>query len=244
MIRVLYLACSTFLMRNFLLVIAGIFAFSGRCLAQQYIQKKNDLTRRVSEEYSVNKSNEYIKDGRYLAYYRKNIIASGNYDTGKRVGIWHFYDYRGTPIQNFNFDAMNLSYEAPEDSTSHLRYFVDKKITDTDMLTKPLRIGGRYFGYIPYLSAFKVPFSMYDVRSDLFMVWVELLVSPLGRLADYKVYLTSYYYRYDQTFSFDTRLFKEDDKLFIPATINKQPVICRILIRCSLQSDGSIDFYN
>lgn len=218
--------------------------FSGRCLAQDYIQKKNDLTRRVTEEYSVNKSNEYVKDGRYLAYYRRTLIATGNYTTGKPSGVWHYYDYRGTPMQNFDFEAMNLSYEAPEDSTSHLRYYVDKKIADTDLLTKPLRIGGRYYGYIPYLSAFKVPFSMYDVRAEFFNVWIELLISPLGRLADYKVYLTSYYYRYEQTFSFDVNLFKEDDKLFIPATINHQPVISRILIRCSLQNDGGIDFYN
>jgi len=72
---------------------------------------------------------------------------------------------------------------------------------------------------------------------------IELLVSPLGRLADYKVRLVSAYYQYDQIFSMDVGLFSDEDRTFRPATLNGRPVMSRILIKCYVSSRGELDFY-
>jgi hypothetical protein len=65
----------------------------------------------------------------------------------------------------------------------------------------------------------------------------------MGRLADYKVRVTSAPYQYDHIFTMDVKLFKDEDRRFIPATRNGVNVISRILIKCYVTSYGTLDFY-
>ena len=209
-----------------------------------YFRNKEQTGRQTDRGLPCNKRQRASKTGRYQAIYKRNIaVASGKYENGKRAGIWFFYDIKGTLLQTYNFAVGRLQYEAPEAASSDLRYLVDKELADTDRTTKPVKIGGRFFGYLPYLGLYKTPFEHSQVAVSEFVGVVELLISPLGRLADYKVHLVSNYYRYDQTTGMDVKLFKEADRQFIPATINREPVLSRIMIKCKLNNSGGLDSY-
>lgn len=185
-----------------------------------------------------------MKHGLYTAYYRrKGLIVKGNFSMGKKTGKWFFYSPEGTPLEVFDYDRSSLRYEAREDSTSNFRYLIDKPLTDSDHVTKPIKIGGRYFGYLPYLGIYQTPLDVDGYTASSFVGVIELLISPLGRLADYKIRLISNALEYDQTTHMDVNLFSEEDKEFLPATYNGEPVLSRIVIKCRLTDGGKLDFF-
>jgi hypothetical protein len=195
------------------------------------------------ERISVLKSDKSTRQGLYQAVSSKNIaVASGQFDNDKKTGIWHFFDLQGHQLQNYDYTNKKLLFEAVEDTTSNLRYFVDKLLTDSDRTTKPVKAGGRYFGYIPYLKLFKLPAYLMDINRYLSVAVVELLVSPGGRLADFKVHIYSGA-NYEKVFNMSTDMPNDEDKVFIPATVNGEPIGCRIMIKCQINNDGGINFF-
>lgn len=218
--------------------------YFANCPAQELVAKKNKLNDNVTEKFQVLKSNEQIKNGPYHALYMRRVpVAMGNYTNNKRTGIWRFYDPKGRLMQIYDFDKRLFKYEAKEYAqSSDLYYAIDKDIADTDKITKPLKIGGRYYGYLPYLGLYQPPFNPFEYGTDGCVAIVELLVSPLGRLAGFKVRTSCDLLQYDQTISMNISLFKDEDKQFIPATFNGEPVLSRIIIRCKLLPDGRLDF--
>ncbi|TSD66232.1 hypothetical protein FFF34_002180 [Inquilinus sp. KBS0705] len=214
------------------------------CFAQETVQKKNKLTDSVTEVFQVLKSNKAIRQGLYQALFKKKItVASGDYKNDKRAGLWQFYDTKGTVIQTYNYDTQKLYFEAPEDTTSALRYFIDKNLEPTDKVTKPIKIGGRYYGYIPYLQLFKLPDYLNELnRQALIKAVVELLISPYGRLADYKVHLFSPEGEELQIVNMNIDLPNPADKIFTPTTLNGEAVSSRIMIRCFVTDAGHLDF--
>jgi len=184
-----------------------------------------------------------MRNGPYKALFRrKTVIASGNYTNGKKTGIWNFYGTDGKLAQTFNYDSNSFSYVARLDTGSDLQFMFDEKLKKTDTVTRPLKIGEPYYGYIPYVTIFRLPFETFDVNTDLFEATVELLISPMGRLAEYKVHLVSPFYQYDHTINLDVNLFSDEDKTFVPATLNHKPILSRIIIKCSVTNNG-LDFY-
>jgi hypothetical protein len=214
------------------------------CFAQDIVAKRNRLSDSVTEKFFVLKSDENIKQGPYKAYFRrKTVIAAGNYNNGKKTGIWSFADVSGKLVENYNYTTNNYIFEAPLDTGTDLHFLFDTLFVKTDFVTRPLKVGGSYYGFIPYLNIFQLPFETMDIETDYFNATVELLISPLGRLADYKVHLVSPYYEYDHIFNLDVNLFSEEDRTFQPATLNGKPIICRIIIKCFVTGEGGLDFY-
>jgi hypothetical protein len=212
------------------------------CLAQETVIIKRKLTNGVKERISVLKSDNVTKQGLYQALLdNKTALASGNYTSNKKTGIWNFYDTRNNIIQRFNCTTNKLVYEAPEDSTSNCHYVVDRTVSDTDHTTKPVIRGGRYYGYINYLRLFRLPTDMRNIDNEAVTTTIELLVSPGGRLADYVVHFQAP--NYDRKVGFNIDFLSDEDKTFIPATINGEPIACRIFIRCLLTSSGDLDLY-
>jgi len=213
-------------------------------MAQDSILKKNRLTQTIVEQFFVLKNNNEIKQGLYQAMYRRRIaLASGDYIDNKRVGLWHFYDRFGRLVQNFNYDRNSITWEIPDDSLTakHIKYRFDAKIKDSDRVTKPMKMGGIYYGFLPYLELFKLSDDYMGTDFSQFTATLEILVSPGGRLADFKVRIQSEDDERITTFSPD--LIDEDDRLFVPATINHQPVLSRIFVRCRITDDGELDIY-
>lgn len=208
------------------------------------MQRRNKLSDSVTESFWVIKSNKDIKQGLYRALFkRRTVIAVGNYTNDKRTGIWNFYKPNGLLVQRYNYDTKKFVYGSRLDTLYDVHYLIDKKLEDTDLVTRPVKVGGIYYGMIPYLGIFQLPFDTFDINTDNFDATVELLISPLGQLADYKVHVTSLYYKYDQTFDLDVHLFDEADRQFIPATLNGEAILSRIVIKCYVNGAGKLDFY-
>jgi len=231
------------MLKRCFLFFAAILLFN-TCFGQETIQKKNRLTDSVTEVFQVLKSDKYTRQGLYQALFKKKIaVAHGAYNNNKRVGLWHFYDPKGTVIESYNYDNGKLYFEAPEDTTSNLRYFVDKQLDSTTKVTKPIKIGGRYYGYIPYMRLFKLPDSYTEMnRQILITAVVELLVSPFGRLADYKVHLSTENGEDLRVINMNINLPDPADMTFTPATLNGEPVTSRIMIKGFVTDDGHLDF--
>ena len=231
------------LIKKIILTAISLF-YIGGCFAQETVEKKNRINEHVTEVFQVRKDSVQIKEGSYQAFYRRKIpLAIGHYVHNKKIGQWYFYDQKGKLLQMYNYTKDSLRYEAREDTTSHLRYLIDKVISDTDRVTKPVKAGGRYYGYLPYLGLFKTPIEPYVFDAPGSIITIQLLISPLGWLAEYKVHLFSPLYRVDESTIMDVRLFKEEDRQFIPATFNHDAILSRIIIRCRVTDDGGLDFF-
>jgi hypothetical protein len=229
-------------LKNLILLLTAIF-YLNTVSGQETMVRKHKLNNRITEKISVLKSDKSTRQGLYQAVSEQDrAVASGNFVNDKKTGVWHFYDLQGRLIQNYDYTKKELLYEAVEDTTSNLRYFVDKVLTDTDRTTKPVKAGGRYFGYVPYLQLFKLPPYLMEINRMVSVAVVELLVSPYGRLADYKVHIYSGP-TYEKVFNMNLNALNEEDKTFIPATVNNQPIGCRIMIKCVIDNDGGIDFF-
>ena len=135
-----------------------------------------------------------------------------------------------------------LLLETMEDEKSSMRYEFDVEPIGDDRLTKPVKPGGRYYGYLPYLKCFTLPRDMREADLDAYYVAMELLISPGGRLAEFKFHIKT---PWDDDFDWvinvsPNRLF-EDDKKFIPATLNGEPISSQIMIYCYFTNSQTID---
>ncbi|MDN3579251.1 hypothetical protein [Mucilaginibacter flavus] len=222
-----------------LLIIILLFAKKG--FTQETIERSRQTSKHITEKLHVLKSDKSTRQGSCLVIYdKKYAIANGKYDHDVRVGIWHFFTSDGHLVQNYDYNSKEITYEAPEDTLSNLRYFVDKQLADSDKTTKPFKVGGRYYGYLPYLKLFKLPANLMDINRTVSWAVCELLVSPYGRLAYLKV--TLYSGNYTKTFNMNIDLLAEEDKVFVPATVNNQPIGCRIMLKAYIEDDGTLGF--
>ncbi|MBS1533378.1 MAG: hypothetical protein JSU01_23970 [Bacteroidetes bacterium] len=215
--------------------------FAINCFAQETVNKKNRIFDGLIERYTVLKDSQEVKQGLYQVFTRQDkLVVRGGYAMNKKTGIWHFYNKSAKLLQIYDYDKKQLMFEAKQYVGSNIGYMIDRKITDKDTVTKPVKIGGRYWGYLPYLSLYRTPFSPYQYNIYGAEADIELLISPLGRLADYKVIATFPYMDYTQTLRMDVNLFKEEDREFIPATFNHEPILSRIIIKCRVDEDGQL----
>ena len=211
-------------------------------LAQDTKQKTTRLTDSVREVYQVLKTDKNTKQGLYQAVYGEATpVAAGSYHADNRVGIWRFFDSHGRLLQIYNYDTQKLEFEAPEVTGSDLHYFADVTIDSTDVVTKPIKIGGRYYGFIPYLKLFRIPLDIWDIDKTTYTAAVELLISPMGRLAYYRVHILGPD-GYDRVINMNLNLPNQEDKIFFPAKKNGEPVACRIVIQARITGRGYIDF--
>ncbi|MES2266279.1 MAG: hypothetical protein V4520_05945 [Bacteroidota bacterium] len=220
--------------------------FTTICFAQDTIEVKRKISNNVTEVYKVLAKDVNTRQGLFKALYKgKTVVASGIYAKDKKVGLWKFANRDGVIVQTFDYDRNRLFYEAPEDSTSHLRYFVDKELKEGDKVTKPVKIGGVFYGYLPYLTLFTLPKDYKEIDLDVVFATVELLISPGGRLADYKVNLIAANASGSpfKTVNMNLKLPDPADLVFTPATLNGEAIACRVVIRCVINSRLHLDFY-
>jgi len=231
-------------MKSIHFILFIIFFCITNCPAQDTVERRNRLSDSLIEKFYVLKSDPKIKQGPYIVLLdRKTPIARGRYNNNNKTGTWFFFDPEGKLVERYNYDKNKFLYEAPPYASEDLSYLLDDSLKNGDKITMPVKIGGVYFGYIPYVNLFHLPFDDEDFDTYDFDAYIELLISPMGRLADYNVRVVSARYEYDQTFNLDVNLFSEADRTFVPATLNGVPVISRILIKCYVTTSGGLDFY-
>ncbi len=227
-------------------ILLSFFILMGitHCFAQDTIKRTRKITPQVTEKYTaVIGTDREIKHGLYQALYnRKNPIAVGKYTDDKKTGTWQFFNKYGQPVQRYNYDTNTLQLETKEDEFSNMRYKFDADFKDTDFVTKPVKPGGRYYGYLPYLKCFTLPREMREADLDAYYVEMELLVSPGGRLAEFKFHIkTPWDDNFDWVINVSPNRLFEDDKKFIPATLNREPISSQITIRCIFTDSQTID---
>ncbi|MDB5128968.1 hypothetical protein [Mucilaginibacter sp.] len=231
------------MLKRYLLLLTVILIVNN-CYAQDTLEIKRKISGDVTEVFKVLARDVNTRQGLFRALYKNKIpVASGMFENDKKVGLWKFADPKGTIIQTYDYSTNRLFYEAPEDTSSHLRYFVDKTLMPGDKVTKPIKIGGIYYGYLPYLTLFTLPKEYKEIDRELVTAVVELLVSPGGRLADFKVNLIADPTgRPFKTVNMNIKLPDPADVIFIPAKLNDEPIACRIIIRCVINSRGHLDY--
>ena len=208
--------------------------------SQKVVDRKHRLFTHVTERYhAVIGDKREIRQGKYEARYQDNILAQGQYTDNKKTGIWHFYDREGNRTEDFDYDNNKLLNESVEDTTSNFRYILDADLKTGDKVTKAVKIGGRYFGYIPYLRLCQFPV---DASNGFHRVELELLISPLGRISQYKAHI--YIDGKDIVSFINTDNLSDEDKSFIPATLNGQAVTSTIVIQCYTSGYNEIDMMN
>ena len=222
-----------------LILLTATLAFS-----QKIVDRRRKLTSRVTERYhAIIGDKKEIREGTYTATYtyKEIVIAQGQYKDDKKTGIWHFFNRDGSPTEDFDYDNNRLIDESTEDTTSNFRYRLEIELKPTDKATKPIKIGGRYFGYIPYLQLCRFPVDV-SAGNSFHRVQLELLISPLGRIAQYKAHI---YVNGDDIVSYiDTDKLREEDKSFIPATLNGTPITSTIIIQCYTAGYDETDMMN
>lgn len=214
------------------------------CRAQQPIEKTNVILDKIYERYNAivdSNTNAETRIGAYTAYQRKKVLATGQYKNGKRAGLWHFYNRDGKEMQQFDYDNQKLIFEAPDNATTFISYRMDYNITDKDKVTKPVIIGGRYFGYLPYIKLMRRIHDLRGLNTEEYYVVLRLQISPLGRLADCSVDLFYKPTNQKATYYINTDLLAESDRDFIPGTYNGQPVSSIIEILCQPDDAGEIN---
>ncbi|MES2810540.1 MAG: hypothetical protein V4619_18035, partial [Bacteroidota bacterium] len=172
------------------------------------------------------------------------VLASGKYDNDKKVGVWRYFDRQGNLMQNYDYDSNKLIFEAPELAPSTFEYKIDDTIKTTDKITQPVKIGGRYFGYLPLLKLYYLPQELRQEPTLKYLVEFELLISPMGRLADIMVHVKyGVGLREEIIYNISTDMLREEDKTFIPATFNNRPIASQITLTCKADVYGLIDMF-
>ncbi|WP_345952628.1 hypothetical protein [Mucilaginibacter sp. PAMB04168] len=204
-------------------------------MAQETVARERKLTPEVVEEYTVLKSNYDVMQGTYAAYLKKTLIAAGRYNNNKKVGTWSFFDSKGVVKQRFNYDDMSLTYEAPQEQGSQITYVVDDSLKNDYKFLRPIRIGGNYYGYLPYINLVRLPAELKNLQNETEKVRMELLVSPGGRLAEFKLRIRSVNAvddGDDVLLNVNVNLLADEDKIYMAGKLNDNPVPVRILIPC------------
>jgi len=62
----------------------------------------------TKEVFYVLKSNEEVRQGLYTKSLRGAKLSSGNYENGKRKGIWDYYDNNGNISQKVDYDMFSI----------------------------------------------------------------------------------------------------------------------------------------
>lgn len=207
------------------------------------VKVEHKLPNDILEKYTALADSTNVKHGLYQMLYKKKIaVASGRYNRNKRVGVWLFYNPQGKLTQQYDFTANKLLFEGPEGEESYIRYVADSEIKKTDTTTKPIKAGGQFYGYMQYFKYFRTPPGVGIEDYGYINAVIELLVSPYGRLAEFKIRVTSPVADYNQVADVNLDLLPEQDKIFIPATLNSQSIACRIFITCRITGKTSLEF--
>jgi hypothetical protein len=234
-------------LKNFILFTAILLLKGFYTTAQETTVIKNHLTDAVTERITVLKSDKQTKQGLYQALYNKTALASGLYNNNDKAGTWHYYDTKGRLMESIDYTNNKLLYEEPVSkiSVQYIQYKFDHKFSDTDKVSKPIKLGGRCFGYIPFMQFYHLPDRLASQPgAQWYFAVLELLVSPGGRLADLKVHIHSNLdSSFDDITSFSPDLFSEEDKRFIPARANGKPILSRIFLICRVTPGGELDVY-
>jgi periplasmic protein TonB len=108
------------------------------------------LKEKKGESYYVLKDDPNIKHGTYQYSNKKSLLEKGQYDNGKKIGTWEFYDAEGNLEQKYDYSTNQLLFNKEPKQFGTYKIIVDGKPRDIIPDTLPIFIGGlsRYERFI------------------------------------------------------------------------------------------------
>jgi hypothetical protein len=209
---------------SLLTLLLFILTFVARAQEETVARTSRDRVN-ITEKFNVLKSDKKTKQGLYQAYYdapysKTTLAASGMYDRGKKVGVWHYYGRDGSIVQHYDFTQNKLLYTIPDTVT---KCTFDANITATDTLTRPVKIGEGY-GYFDFMVA-RYDGPNKDMQQNGHATYIlthNLSVDTNGMLTNYQLIITADNFK--QVYNIKSDALFEDDLLFVPATLNHKPI--------------------
>lgn len=216
-----------------------IIAFLLMCefvYAQKIVKKTSDLTDQLREEYSVLKADKKIRQGEYAAFYKKQFIsgekfaARGNYQDGKRVGLWDFFSLNGKLVQTYDYDQNKLVLADTTD-TRLVKYYVPAAVNSTDTISSlPYKVGGYSYGILLLWNNANVQIikDMQKLGISSVIMTHIFSVSDNGDLVKHEVLVKGKVG--SRKYVIDDSKFDDEYKQFVPAAINHLPVASQVFV--------------
>ena len=211
-------------------IIAISFLFCGLAArAQDTVARENLLSPTVYESSYVLKSNKKVRHGLYIAVYKKaTVLAKGEYNNGKRVGQWQFFDASGKLTQIYNYDTGEFAM-IDQAAKKGIRCTFTETPATTNKINRPIPIGGAIYAIIPLIMRRdideRVRGSLHEGDPPLEINHV-LTIDTAGIVTRHMV--TTSVDGKAQTYTINDGNYNDGSPKFTPAKINGIPQTCEL----------------
>ncbi|WP_295653497.1 hypothetical protein [uncultured Mucilaginibacter sp.] len=217
-----------------------LITFTGFCYAQdttanagpETVTRTNNPSTDIQEKFTVLKADKKVNQGLFQAFFHEKIlVASGRYDHGVKVGTWRYNSIKGIIDQAYDYTNNKVIFARKPD-TSFARFEFDTKISDTDSLTYPIKLGGNFYGYWFLIDARIDQFikDMHNEGMSKEYICTHILnVGADGILTRWQLLVISKNFK--KLYEIQLDKLSDDDKLFIPATQNGKPVGSNVYVK-------------
>jgi periplasmic protein TonB len=176
------------------------------------------------ETYYVLKDNQEVKHGDYRKNYR-SFSMKGQYDNGKRVGVWEFTGNDGQLVQKIDFTNNSVTNLQPADLSE--KYWVKEGETfkEIKLDEPPIFMGGKsWFNYYAWtLLRYPADARRNGIEGQVF---ISATITKEGKMIDEKVEEGPGYGTNEEAL----RIFLLIPDDWIPAKVNGEAVDIRVLI--------------
>jgi hypothetical protein len=210
------------------LLLGLLCTFAMGAYAQDTVKKSNNLGD-LNEQYMVLKSDKNVKQGSYKLFADKKMVASGNYDKGKRTGTWSFYT-NDELTQQYDYTANKIVTDIPD---RNITCEIDDA-TAGDAVKKAVKVGG--YSSIKLMAAI-AKFDDAGGGSGPSLVTHVLSVDANGKLTSWSASVKNA----DGVNIVHPPYTDLPDEVaqFIPATLNGQKVACIITVHVVQKGEAS-----
>lgn len=176
------------------------------------------------------KSKRYVKNGISEIKNGRNIVATGSYKDGERLGAWKFFNGVDSVEQIYNYTTKKLEYNLPFRSI----YGEIDSLKKGDRYNNPAKIGGFYTGLYFLLKRFtpskefqKYP-GKHTVRLIFYIDEKDTLTKYIAETGEGEI---------KRVEIMDLEKLHEDDFKFVPAFVNGKAVTSRLIYKNILTVD-------
>ncbi|QKJ29662.1 hypothetical protein HQ865_07810 [Mucilaginibacter mali] len=205
------------------LLLALFCCFAVGAYAQDTVKKSNSVGK-FDEQFMVLKSDKKVRQGSYHLYTEKKLVASGNYDKGKRVGVWSFY----------NGDELEQQYDYTSNKVvlNHGSKAISCEVENTqpsDSVKAAVKIGG--YNGLSMLVASTDFSSNADVGNN--KVIHVFTLDDKGEVQSWMATIKSA----DGIKVVNQKIVDVDPEVvkFIPAMVNGKPVACTVTFNSDMK---------
>lgn len=212
-----------------------IFLFTGFTVthAQSTSWNKTRIAPTLLENFQFISKNKNIKNGEaFILDINNKELGRGNYKENKKDSIWNYFSQSGELIQVYDYTNKKIIYNFPDESTIvKSRYELDTIGLINAKITKPLKIGGLYYGFNLLYNQRNLPKEVKDQKESVLMEYV-FSISETGKMETFSINYSSTFY--NAVYPQSIKGLYQDAYEFMPATINGNPVKSKLVYQIML----------